>query len=98
MLTTIAPRFTRFADNWDRMRLVLLASGAYAAAFALVVWQALCGQPLIHPDGAAPSVTVLIVVAVTLGTYVSLRTFASSSEPAIDAEGAPSPASERLAA
>ncbi|MGP4088731.1 hypothetical protein [Streptomyces sp. KR55] len=88
MLTALAPRFARLADDRVRLRLVLLASGAYAAAFALVLWQALRGQPLIHPDGATLGVAGLILAAAALGTYGSLRAATPSSHKASDADGA----------
>ena len=74
-LTVLAarPRFGRLADERVRLRLVLIASGAYAAAFALVTWQALRGQPLIHPDGATLTAAGLIVGATAAGTYGALR-------------------------
>ncbi|MEU8033622.1 hypothetical protein AB0C13_34240 [Streptomyces sp. NPDC049099] len=72
-LTALAPRFARLTDDRVRLRLVLLASGAYGAVFALVLWQALRGQPLTHPDGATLGVAGLILVTVVLGAYGSLR-------------------------
>ncbi|MFE9020431.1 hypothetical protein ACFYNL_17970 [Streptomyces sp. NPDC007808] len=81
VLTALAPRFTRLADDRVRLRLVLLASAGYAAAFALVLWQALRGQSLIHPDEATLAGAGLILVAVALGTYGCLR-------PSIPAAGA----------
>lgn len=68
------PRFGRLADDRVRLRLVLVTSGAYAAAFALVTWQALRGQPLTHPDGATLTVAALILAATAAGTYAALRT------------------------
>ncbi|MEU6592138.1 hypothetical protein ABZ923_23415 [Streptomyces sp. NPDC046881] len=73
VLTALAPRFGRLTDDRVRLRLVLLASGAYGAVFALVLWQALRGQPLTHPDGATLGVAGLILVAIVLGAYGSLR-------------------------
>ncbi|MFI1728919.1 hypothetical protein ACH40E_06695 [Streptomyces acidicola] len=73
LLTVLAPRFARLTDDRVRLRLVVLASGAYAAAFALVLWQALRGQPLIHPDGATLAAAGVTLLAVALGTYGSLR-------------------------
>lgn len=72
-VTALAPRFARLADERVRLRLALLASGVYAAAFALVLWQALRGQALIHPDGVTLGVAGLILVAAVLGAYGSLR-------------------------
>lgn len=73
VLTALAPRLPRLADGRVRLRLMLLASGGYTAAFALVLWQALRGQPLLRPDSVTLRVAGLILVAVILGTYGSLR-------------------------
>ncbi|MFG2533374.1 hypothetical protein [Streptomyces sp. NPDC048516] len=72
-LTALAPRSTRLSGDRVRLRLVLLASAAYAAAFALLLWQALRGQPLTQPDGPTLGVAGLILVAVIAGTYRTLR-------------------------
>ncbi|MER0477775.1 hypothetical protein ABR737_05300 [Streptomyces sp. Edi2] len=72
-LTALAPRSPRLTCDRVRLRLVLLASGVYAAAFALVLWQALRGQPLVQPDSLTLAVAGLILVAATLGTYATLR-------------------------
>ncbi|MGI5262033.1 hypothetical protein [Streptomyces angustmyceticus] len=73
VLTALAPRFVRLADDRVRLRLVLLASGVYAAAFALVLRQALRGQPLTQPDGVTLRAAGLILVAAALGAFGSLR-------------------------
>ncbi|CAM5318583.1 hypothetical protein SPURM210S_01970 [Streptomyces purpurascens] len=89
VLSLLAPRVARLADDRVRLRLVLLASGAYAALFALLLWQALRGQPLTGPDGATLGAAGLILLAVALGTYASLRT--PLAPRATDAEAAPDP-------
>ncbi|MGV9626530.1 hypothetical protein [Streptomyces sp. NPDC003487] len=91
VLTALGPRFVRLTDDRIRLRLVLLASATYAAAFALVLWQALRGQPLIHPDGATLKAAGLIVSAGALGTYASLRASTPSSVRAHGPGGAPAP-------
>lgn len=73
------PRFHRLADERVRLRLVLLASASYAAVFALVTWQALRGQPLIHPDSDTLTAAGLILAATVTGAYAALRTAASTS-------------------
>jgi hypothetical protein len=75
-LTALAarPRFGLLADERVRLRLVLLASGAYAAVFALVTWQALRGQPLLRPDGATLTAAGLILGATAAGAYAASRT------------------------
>ncbi|MFF4520184.1 hypothetical protein [Streptomyces bluensis] len=95
LLTVLAPRFARLADERVRLRLVVLASGAYAAAFVLVLWQALRGQPLVHPDAATLGAAGVILLAVTLGTLASLRAGAPSPRTATRAEGA-APAAKGL--
>ncbi|MGX1562543.1 hypothetical protein [Streptomyces sp. NPDC055506] len=89
LLGLLAPRFARLADDRVRLRLVLLASGAYAAVFALLLWQALRGRPLTGPDGATLGAAGLILLAVALGTYGSLRT--SPAPGATAPEAAPAP-------
>ncbi|WP_030792969.1 hypothetical protein [Streptomyces sp. NRRL S-920] len=78
-LTALAPRVARLADDRVRLRLVLVGSAAYAALFALVTWQAVRGQPLIHPDGA--TLTALIAGATAAGTRAALRTPAGPTTP-----------------
>jgi hypothetical protein len=85
-LTALAPRFARLADARVRWRLVLLASGLYAAVFALLLWQALRGQPLIHPDSVTLATAGLILVALVGGTYGSLRLPTAPGVKATDAE------------
>ncbi|WP_327247322.1 hypothetical protein [Streptomyces sp. NBC_01320] len=72
-LVALAPRFPRLGDPRVRLRLVLVASGVYAAVVALVAWQALRGQSLIHPDGATLTAASLVLAATAAGTYAALR-------------------------
>ncbi|MFE7619384.1 hypothetical protein [Streptomyces sp. NPDC057496] len=72
-LMSLAPRFARLRDPRVRLRLVLVASGAYAALVALVTWQALRGQSLIHPDGATLGAAALLVTATAAGGLLALR-------------------------
>ncbi|TGB10788.1 hypothetical protein [Streptomyces sp. MZ04] len=83
-LVALAPRFTRLADDRVRLRLVLVAAGAYAAVFALVTWQALRGQPLIHPDGATLTAAGLILAASAAGAYGALRPTTAPKDTAVD--------------
>ncbi|MFH9466887.1 hypothetical protein ACH4LT_06275 [Streptomyces clavifer] len=72
-LILLAPRTARLRDPRVRLRLVLVASGAYAAVVALVAWQALRGQPLVHPDGATLTAAALILAATAAGAFAALR-------------------------
>ncbi|MET9376975.1 hypothetical protein ABZX98_23010 [Streptomyces sp. NPDC002992] len=81
-LVALAPRFARLRDERVRLRLTLVASGTYAAVFALTTWQALRGQALLDPDGttlAAAGATALLGAA---ATWAALRVPAPSSTPA----------------
>ncbi|MFF8291769.1 hypothetical protein ACF068_21405 [Streptomyces sp. NPDC016309] len=88
VLVTLAPRFRRLHDERVRTRLVLVASAAYAAVLALLTWQALRGQPLVHPDGATLIAAALILALTAAATWVALR----RSTPAPAAGTTPSPA------
>jgi hypothetical protein len=57
-----------------QLRLVLVAAGTYAGLVGLVLWQALRGQPLIHPDGLTLGVLAgLLAVAGTAAALVARR-------------------------
>ncbi|MEU5218077.1 hypothetical protein AB0G79_18015 [Streptomyces sp. NPDC020807] len=72
-LTALAPRFPRLADPRVRLRLTLTAATTYAAAFALLTWQALRGQPLTSPDATTLTAATVLAVAAATATALSLR-------------------------
>ncbi|MFD4900410.1 hypothetical protein [Streptomyces sp. NPDC058411] len=78
-LVLLAPRFAPLRDPRVRLRLVRTASGAYAAVVALVTWQALRGQPLVHPDGATLAAAGLIAAVTAAGALLALRPAALTS-------------------
>jgi len=49
-LLALSRRSSRFAESGVRVRLVGVAAAGYAGLVGLLTWQALRGQPLIHPD------------------------------------------------
>jgi hypothetical protein len=69
---------TRYAPAWlrpvDRMRLIFTAGAAYIAIVLLATWQALRGQPLIHPDALTLGTLAAILVAATATATAILRT------------------------
>ncbi|MFI8292691.1 hypothetical protein ACIGBL_26490 [Streptomyces sp. NPDC085614] len=73
-LVTLAPRFARLRDDRVRLRLTLVVSGAYTAAFGLLTWQALRGQPLVRPDGTTLAAAGAIVALTAATTWAALRT------------------------
>ncbi|MFE5937254.1 hypothetical protein ACFQ69_17925 [Streptomyces sp. NPDC056470] len=73
LLVTLAPRFARLRDERVRLRLTFVASGTYAALFALVTWQALRGQALLDPDGVTLATAGAIALLGAGGTWAALR-------------------------
>ncbi|WP_431903096.1 hypothetical protein [Amycolatopsis thermoflava] len=72
LLTVLARRVARLRSGVVRARLVAVAGFGYAGLVALVTWQALRGQPLIHPDARTLAALAGIVVAVAAGAAWSL--------------------------
>ncbi|MFK0145788.1 hypothetical protein ACIQUZ_11975 [Streptomyces griseus] len=75
-LPLLAPRFAPLRDAGVRLRLVRVAVGGYAALLALITWQALRGQPLVHPDGLTLAAAGAVLTAVVCATWNALRTAA----------------------
>ncbi|TJZ43618.1 hypothetical protein FCH28_32830 [Streptomyces piniterrae] len=72
-IEALAGRFTRLRSAEVRLRLVWVAAGCTTALLALVTWQALRGQALVHPDAATLAALAAIAVATAAGTYAALR-------------------------
>ncbi|WNV84678.1 hypothetical protein [Umezawaea sp. Da 62-37] len=81
LLVLLASRYptSRFASPTVRLRLVFVASAGYACVLALLTWQALRGQPLVHPDLTTLAAAAALGVLVTSATGVVLG--ARSGEP-----------------
>ncbi|MFE0098855.1 hypothetical protein [Streptomyces sp. NPDC059009] len=94
-LVALMPRSVRLADERVRVRLVLVASGSYAALFALLAWQALRGQPLIHPDGVTLAVAGGVVVATGVAGYWAVRSAQGAGSPSRK-EGSSSPSRKEV--
>jgi len=65
-----------------RFRLVGVATAGYAALLALLTWQALRGQSVVHPDPLTAALFAVIVVGVLAGAAVALRAARISGAPA----------------
>lgn len=72
-LTALAPRFARLRDDVVRTRLVLIGAAGYAGLTALVTWQALRAQSIVHPDAATLGAAALLVAAAGLGSWAAVR-------------------------
>ncbi|SEB33834.1 hypothetical protein SAMN04489727_0851 [Amycolatopsis tolypomycina] len=72
-LAALAPRFARLRDDVVRARLVLVGAAGYAGLLALVTWQALRAQSIVHPDATTLGAFALLVAAVGLGSWATVR-------------------------
>ncbi|MEV6364587.1 hypothetical protein [Nocardia asteroides] len=72
LLVVLAPRVPLLAQVRVRLGLVVTMAAGYAAVLALVTWQALRGQPLIHPDRTTLTAAAAILTGVTLGALISI--------------------------
>ncbi|MFD3593484.1 hypothetical protein ACFWU5_12200 [Nocardia sp. NPDC058640] len=72
LLVVLAPRIPLLREVRVRLGLIITASAGYAALVALVTWQALRGQPLIHPDQATLTAAAVIVTGVVVGVLISV--------------------------
>jgi hypothetical protein len=74
VLGVLAVRIPALRDPAVRGRLVLVAGAGYTGLLALVTWQALRGQPLIHPDALTLTALAVVVVGTMVGAVVALST------------------------
>jgi uncharacterized membrane protein YhaH (DUF805 family) len=58
-------------DEAVRLRLVVVAAAAYTAVLTLVTWQALRGQPRIHPDAATLVAAGLVAAGTAAGVLLA---------------------------
>jgi len=64
-----------------RFRLVGIATAGYAGLLALLTWQALRGQSVVHPDMLTAACFAVIVAGVLAGTAVALRRARTDGTP-----------------
>ena len=86
VLTRLSRRSRRLRSERTRVRLVIVAAAGYAALAALLTWQALRGQSLIHPDTATITAASVLLVALAAGTTWAL---ASTPVPGEGRDGEP---------
>jgi hypothetical protein len=72
-LAVLARRFPALRDAATRLRLVLAGAGLYAGLLAVLTWQALRGQSLVHPDALTLGVAGVLVTAAAVATGAALR-------------------------
>lgn len=72
-LGLLATRIPKLRDAAVRTRLLLVGAFGYAGVVALVTWQALRGQSIVHPDSRTLLAASALVAVVALGSAISLR-------------------------
>lgn len=72
-LGLLASRVPRLRDSAVRVRLVWVASFGYAGLVALVTWQALRGESLIHPTTPTLAAFGALLAAVALAGFASVH-------------------------
>ncbi|GGK67930.1 hypothetical protein [Nocardia camponoti] len=81
LLVVLAARVPLLRVHSVRFGLVVTFAVGYAAVVALVTWQALRGQPLMHPDQSTLTAAAAIGVVVVLGALASIASaFATRQE------------------
>ncbi|MET8044911.1 hypothetical protein ABZU25_29110 [Micromonospora sp. NPDC005215] len=74
ILAILLSRFATRLDERTRVRLLVVAGGAYGVLTVLLTWQALRGQPLLRPDtGTLIAVAALVVATATASGLVLAR-------------------------
>jgi len=82
-LTLAARRVRRLRAERTRARLVVVAAGGYAGLTALLTWQALRGQSVVHPDALTIGVAAALLVATSAGTFWALARPVSGVDGAV---------------
>ncbi|GGM41464.1 hypothetical protein ACFFX1_12740 [Dactylosporangium sucinum] len=72
LLAVLAHRYPRLTER-RRTGLVLLGAALFTGLLALVTWQALRGEPLVHPGAATLAAAGLLAAAGVAGTAAALR-------------------------
>ncbi len=87
LLCVVARRSSRFGDRLDertRVRLLVVAAGAYAVLMTMLTWQALRGQPLLRPDALTLGAVGLLAVATTVAVGAVLAAGRPADRPAAE--------------
>jgi hypothetical protein len=72
-LGLLATRVPRLRDAAVGARLVLVGAFGYAGVVALVTWQALRGQSIVHPDSRTLLAALGLAAVVALGSFMSVK-------------------------
>jgi hypothetical protein len=73
LLAALAGRFPVLRDERVRIRLIVIGAAGYAGLIGLVLWQALRGQSIVHPDGLTLAAFAVLVAMVAVPAVAVLR-------------------------
>jgi hypothetical protein len=83
ILPLLALALRRRSADRARVRLILLATASYTMLFGILLWQALRGQSVMHPDGATIGVLIVWVMLTAAGAWFAATRRATTSRQAI---------------
>jgi hypothetical protein len=83
-LVYAARRVPRLRSEAVRVRLVVVGAAGFAGLTALTTWQALRGQPLVHPDALTLRAAALLAAGTVVGTLAALRPRRRTTTPMAD--------------
>jgi hypothetical protein len=72
-LGVLVTRFPKLRDAAVRTRLVMVGAAGYAGLVALVTWQALRAQSIVHPDATTLAALAGLVAVVAAGAFAAVR-------------------------
>jgi hypothetical protein len=73
-LSIMGSRLAALAATPTRIKIVFVGAAAYLGLMAVLTWQALRGQSVVHPDASTVLVTAALAVATLLAYALVLRT------------------------
>jgi hypothetical protein len=87
LLAVVARRSRRFGARLDertRVRLLVVAAGAYTVLMTMLTWQALRGQPLLRPDALTLGAVGLLAVTTTVAVGAVLAAARPAEGPVVE--------------
>ncbi|MCS7481930.1 hypothetical protein ACFFQW_44870 [Umezawaea endophytica] len=82
LLVALAAKHPLLAKASTRLHLTLIATAGYTATIALLTWQALRGQALLHPDTTTLTAAGTLIAVLAIATTAVLSRSARSGRPA----------------
>jgi hypothetical protein len=80
LLPLFALVLRRLSAETTRVRLVLVATASYTTLFAILLWQALRGESVVHPDAATIGALVIWAILTATGVWLTTRRATTSNQ------------------